>query len=79
MAPTALQTLADRFDPDAFDAPAGRALLRLRVEHEGDWDALAEDGRLALSPADPDVRPDARMAADAATWQTVAENVRGGM
>jgi pimeloyl-ACP methyl ester carboxylesterase len=78
-APAVLQTLADRFDPGAFDAPAGRALLRLRVEGEGDWDALAADGRLELSPADPDVRPDARMAADAATWRAMADDVRGGM
>jgi pimeloyl-ACP methyl ester carboxylesterase len=78
-APAVLQTLADRFDPGAFDAPAGRALLRLRVEGEGDWDALAADGRLELSAADPDVRPDARMAADAATWRAMADDVRGGM
>src|SRR3989337_223693 len=77
--PTVLQTLAGRFDPEAFDAPAGQALLRLRVEGEGDWDALAADGRLELSPADPERRPDARMAADAATWRTMAEDVRGGM
>jgi pimeloyl-ACP methyl ester carboxylesterase len=77
--PAVLQTLADRFDPGAFDAPSGRALLRLRVEGEGDWDALAAGGRLALSPADPELRPDARMAADAATWQRMAEDVRGGM
>ena len=49
------------------------------MEGEGDWDALAADGRLALSPPSPDARPDARMAADAATWKRMAEDVRGGM
>jgi pimeloyl-ACP methyl ester carboxylesterase len=79
MAPTVLQALADRFDRDAFDAPTGRALLRLRVEGEADWDALVADGRLELSPADPERRPDARMATDAATWRAMAQDVRGGM
>ena len=46
--PRVLQTLADRFDPAPFDAPAGRAVLRLRVEGEGDWDALVDGGDLAL-------------------------------
>jgi pimeloyl-ACP methyl ester carboxylesterase len=78
MAPEILQTLADRFDPEPFDAPAGRAVLRLRVEGEGDWDATIEDGRIALAPANGG-RPDARLAADAATWRRMAEDVRGGM
>ena len=79
MAPTVLQTLADRFDPNAFDAPAGRAVLRLRVEGEGDWDAVASGDGLVLSPADAERRPDARMAADAATWRAMSDDVRGGM
>ena len=78
VAPEVLQNLADRFDPEPFDAPAGRAVVRLRVEGEGDWDATIEGGRIALAPAD-DARPDARMAADAATWRRMAEDVRGGM
>jgi pimeloyl-ACP methyl ester carboxylesterase len=78
-APKVLRVLAARFDATAFDAPAGRALLRLRVEGEGDWDALAAGGRLALSPADPERRADARLAADPATWRAMAGDVRGGM
>src|SRR5829696_5298738 len=78
-APQVLRTLADRFDPAAFDAPRGRALLRLRVEGEGegDWDALA-DGRLELRPAGAE-KPDARLSADPATWRRMGEDVRGGM
>src|SRR5436190_4534501 len=76
--PEVLQTLADRFDPEPFDAPRGRAVLRLRVEGEGDWDATIENGAIALAPANGN-RPDARLAADAATWRRMAEDVRGGM
>jgi pimeloyl-ACP methyl ester carboxylesterase len=78
MAPEVLQTLADRFDPEPFDAPHGRAVLRLRVEGEGDWDATIEGATIALQPSNG-ARPDARMAADAATWRRMAEDVRGGM
>src|SRR3954463_12620610 len=49
-APDILQTLADRFDPEAFDAPGGRAVLRLRVQGEGDWDATVTGGRMTLAP-----------------------------
>ena len=76
-APDVLRTLAERFDPAAFDSPRGRALLRLRVEGEGDWDALA-DGHLELRPAGAE-KPDARLSADAATWRRMGEDVRGGM
>src|SRR5918997_2714342 len=76
-APDVLRTLAERFDPAAFDAPRGRALLRLRVEGEGDWDAVA-DGHLELRPAGAE-KPDARLSADPATWRRMGEDVRGGM
>src|ERR687893_732089 len=76
-APDVLRTLAERFDPAAFDAPRGRALLRLRVEGEGDWDAVA-DGRLELRPAGAE-RPDARLSADPATWRRMGNDVGGGM
>jgi pimeloyl-ACP methyl ester carboxylesterase len=79
-APEVLQALADRFDPEPFDAPRGRAVVRLRVEGDenGDWDATIEDGTISLAPANGE-RPDARMAADEATWRRMAEDVRGGM
>ena len=77
-APDVLRRLAERFDPSAFDAPSGRATLRLRVTGEGDWDATVRGGAIELAPAGG-VRPDARMAADAATWRRIADDVRGGM
>ena len=73
-----LRTLAERFDATAFDAPAGRARLRLRVTGDSDWDATVEHGLMRLAPANGE-RPDARLAADPATWRRIAEDVRGGM
>src|SRR3954471_4960190 len=78
MVPDVLETLTGRFDPTAFDAPAGRVRLRLRVEGQGDWDAVIERGVLRLRPADGD-RPHARLSADIATWRRMADDVRGGM
>ena len=65
--------------PTAFDAPAGRARLRLRVAGEGDWDATVERRPDASSRPPTATRPDARLAADAATWRRIADDVRGGM
>ena len=76
--PDVLQALAARFDAEAFDAPAGRAVIRLQVTGEGEWDATVQGGGMTLAPADGR-RPDARMSADAATWRAVAADVRGGM
>ena len=73
-----LRTLAERFDATAFDAPAGRARLRLRVTGDSDWDATVEHGLMRLAPANGE-RPDARLAADPATWRAMADDVRGGM
>lgn len=73
-----LSTLAGRFDATAFDAPSGRARLRLRVIGDRDWDATVEHGLMRLAPSNGE-RPDARLAADPATWQRIADDVRGGM
>jgi pimeloyl-ACP methyl ester carboxylesterase len=77
-APEVLRTLAERFDATAFDAPRGSARLRLRVIGGRDWDATVEHGLMRLAPANGD-RPDARLAADPATWERIAGDVRGGM
>ena len=77
-APDVLHTLAERFDASAFDAPSGRATLRLRVTGEGDWDATIDGDAIELAAANGK-RPDARLAADAATWRRIAGDVRGGM
>jgi pimeloyl-ACP methyl ester carboxylesterase len=74
---TALERLVTRFDPTVFDV--GRPLVRIRVEDGTDepHDVVIEDGAARLAP----VRngPDAILTADAATWNEIAEDVRGGM
>ena len=77
-APEVLRTLAERFDATAFDAPSGSARLRLRLTGDRDWDAIVEHGLMRLEPSNG-ARPDARLAADAATWGRIAADVRGGM
>jgi pimeloyl-ACP methyl ester carboxylesterase len=80
VAPPVLDELISRFDPSAFDAPAGRARLRLRVDDAGEWDLLVGPrGGRRLEPADESARPDARLCADRATWARVARDLRGGM
>jgi pimeloyl-ACP methyl ester carboxylesterase len=74
-----VRTLLSRFDPSAFDAPHGRARLRLVVAGEGEWDALIDGSGARLSSAAPDVEPDAVLTADGATWHGIATDLRGGM
>ena len=50
-APPVLDVLIARFDPSAFDAPAGRARLRLSVDDAGDWDFVVRRGARRLEPA----------------------------
>jgi pimeloyl-ACP methyl ester carboxylesterase len=76
--PSALATLADRYDPDVIDIPGGSARIRLEVRNGEAWDAELEGSELTLREAGDD-RPDAVLSADAATWDRIARDVRGGM
>jgi pimeloyl-ACP methyl ester carboxylesterase len=76
--PRSLRTLAGRFDPDVIDVPGGRAKVRLAVLDGDSWDACIEDGRLQLRHSGG-ADPDAALSADAATWERIAADVRGGM
>ena len=76
--PAALETLVDRFDPDAFDLPGDRARIRLSVPDTGDWDAVIEAGEARLEESDGG-RPDALLVADERTWRAIARDVAGGM
>jgi pimeloyl-ACP methyl ester carboxylesterase len=78
-APQSLSELSARFDADAFDAPGGRATVRLSVAGRGDWDARIGADGVRLVPADEQRRPDARISADEATWERVATALSGGM
>ena len=61
-----------------IDVPSGSASIRLTVRDESEWDA-------SISPEGIDLRPaegsgyDARLSADASTWQRIADDLRGGM
>ena len=77
--PAGIASLARRYDPEVIDVPGGRARIRLHVQGGPDWDARISGRRLRLVPARDDGQPDATIAADAATWRRVAEDVRGGM
>jgi pimeloyl-ACP methyl ester carboxylesterase len=75
-----LRSLAGRFEPAAFDAPTGRATIRLVVRDQGALDARIRDDRLELVPApEGSARADATLIADAATWRAIVRDVRGGM
>ena len=78
-APRVLDELIERFDPSAFDAPAGNARLRLSVEEAGDWDFVVGRRGRGLEPADQNAHADARLRADRATWARVARDLRGGL
>ena len=73
-----LRTLAGRFDATAFDAPTGRARIRLAIRDGDALDAVIEDHRVELEPANGD-RADGLLIADPPTWRRIAADVRGGM
>jgi pimeloyl-ACP methyl ester carboxylesterase len=76
-APEYLETLIDRWEPDAFDAPDHKARIRLEVMGKGSWDAVitAKEARLR----EESDQPDALITADAATWQKIADDLPAGM
>src|SRR4051794_2794490 len=77
-APEALRKLVGRYDPAVFEEGGARFRIRLAVAEGGAWDAVVYDGAARLE--DPsEERPDALLAADAATWRRIATDLRGGM
>jgi pimeloyl-ACP methyl ester carboxylesterase len=75
--PRFLQALADRYDRAVFAPQRGQGRVRLAVLEGDAWDAVLGRGALRLAPAEG--AADATLTADAATWATIAEDVRGGM
>jgi pimeloyl-ACP methyl ester carboxylesterase len=77
--PDAIGALLERFDRDAFDMPAGRARVRLSVPGDGAWDLEVDRRRHRIRDARRGNEPDAELTADRATWERVANDLRGGM
>ncbi|MBV9213561.1 MAG: alpha/beta fold hydrolase [Actinobacteria bacterium] len=77
--PESLVELVGRFDPDVFDAPGGRARVRLAVKGGAAWDAEIRGRAVKLRPADEERRADALIAADERGWQRVARDLAGGL
>jgi pimeloyl-ACP methyl ester carboxylesterase len=73
--PRALRTLVDRYEPAALDLDAP-ARVRLATGAAA-WDVALEGSSARLvEQAD---EPDATLRADAASWEAIARDVRGGM
>ncbi|MEA2404109.1 MAG: hypothetical protein QOE08_756 [Thermoleophilaceae bacterium] len=78
--PASLRKLVERFDPDAFDAPRGRARVRLEVTGQGAWNVDVKGDRIRLGAADEgDDSYDAKLSADAAAWMRMSTDLVGGM
>jgi pimeloyl-ACP methyl ester carboxylesterase len=73
--PRALRTLVERYEPAALDLNAP-ARVRLATGAAA-WDVALEgsSARLVEQPGEPD----ATLRADAASWEAIARDVRGGM
>jgi len=77
--PACLHALVGRWDGSVFDAPEGRARIRLVVFDEGEWDVIADDEGARLTPARPALPADAMLTAPRLTWERIAADLRGGM
>ncbi len=77
--PDALVALVERYDPEVVDVPGGTGRVRLRVDGLGEWDAVLAAGNVKLRRASSSAEPDALLSADAASWERIADDVRGGM
>ena len=73
----ALEDLVSRFEPGDIDVPGGSARIRLEVTDGRDCDAVIEMPTMHLAP--PSGTPDARLTASTDTWESIAEDVSGGM
>jgi pimeloyl-ACP methyl ester carboxylesterase len=76
-APAALRRLVERFDHEAFDLPGDRAVIRLATGEDAAFDVRVDRTRARLGTSKGE--PDAILAADAATWESIAADVASGM
>jgi pimeloyl-ACP methyl ester carboxylesterase len=78
-APSALDELAERYDPEVIDLPPRPVRIRLSVGDGEEWDAVLRGKSIKLEPAKRGEEPDAELTADAAAWKRITRDVRGGM
>src|SRR5690348_11088586 len=78
-APSALRQLVDRYSPEVFELGRPRARIRLAGADSQAFDVLLAGSTAKLVPADQGERPDAMLRADPGTWQSIAQDLRGGM
>jgi pimeloyl-ACP methyl ester carboxylesterase len=83
-APASVRSLVARFDHDAFDLPAERAVIRLATTDGRSWDVVVDRKRARLAEhSDGAARrqgeADAVLAADSDTWDSIANDVASGM
>lgn len=74
----AIRALLERFDADVIDVRGDSARIRLDARGEA-WDVLLRGGSAELRPAERQRAADCLMSADAATWQEIVGDLRGGM
>jgi pimeloyl-ACP methyl ester carboxylesterase len=77
-APASLRSLVARFDHDAFDLPAERAVIRLATTDGRSWDVVVDRKRAKLAER-RNGEADAVLAADSDTWDSIADDVASGM
>ena len=68
----------ERFDHEAFDLPGEEAVIRLSSTNGGRWDVVVDRRRARLARAGRG-EGDASLAADSATWASIADDVAKGM
>ena len=76
--PDALDELVRRYDPSVVDLGRRAVRVRLEVARGEAWDACLDADGASLEPAKRD-DADAVLTADAATWRSIASDLRGGM
>ena len=76
-APSSLSTLAERYDPKAFELRRDSARVRLAGAGPEPLDAVLDGRGATLVATDTSQRPDALLSADEPTWASIADDVRG--